>query len=475
MEEKFITNTSSIKTTHANVRKIDAKVIDAKNIKINGEDILDKIKENKTIIKHAQDTRETVTENDLWGQWVETLEDGTIVIHDDEVTNPNGSSAWNTSITKVEDNKAYVGEDLFANIQIEQIKDGENMFLRCSQLTSFSSDLPSLTNGYGMFYNCSNLNSFSSDLSSLMNGIYMFYYCTKITSFNSDLSSLTDGGTMFAACTNLTTFSSDLPSLTDGLGMFYNCSNLTTFSSNLPSMTCGATMFQSCSKLASFNSDLPSMTYGGSMFSMCENLTTFSSDLSSLTNGYNMFNYCTNLTSFSSDLSSLIDGRSMFDCCKLNAQSVMYIIHSINDIVAEKQLYIDGTIPYVTLSNNVYSAPKGFMSDGKYVYTYNNTKITTSTISASNVGKLEISIDVTNDTNTIEQQLQTFAEGTLFDSWADLKQAFVDKGWTVTWQYGGSRTSITYDLRGGERIIPCPVYTKLIEILPQEGEELTEE
>ena len=55
-----------------------------------------------------------------------------------------------------------------------------------------------------------------------------------------------------------------------------------------------------------------------------------------------------------------------------------------------------------------------------------------------------------------------------------MKQAFVDKGWTVTWQYGGSDTSITYDLRGGERIIPCPVYTKLIEILP-EGIELDEE
>jgi hypothetical protein len=171
----------------------------------------------------------------------------------------------------------------------------------------------------------------------------------------------------------------------------------------------------------------------------------------------------------------LTDGYSMFYNCKLDAQSVMYIIHSIKDIVAEKQLYTSGTIPYVTLSNGVYSAPRGFMSGGEYVYTYNNPNLYTNTIPASDVGKLTISIDVTNNSSTIVQQLQDFAEGTLFDSWADLKQAFVDKGWTVTWQYGGTSNSITYDLRGGERLIPCPVYTKLIEILPQEGEELTEE
>jgi hypothetical protein len=151
MEEKFITNTSSIKTAHANVRKIDAKVIDAKNIKINGEDILDKIKENKTIIKHAQDTRETVTENDLWGQWVETLEDGTVIVHDDWVTNPKSSSAWNSSINKVEDNKAYIGDAVFinankfyGNIQTEKIKNGRYMFAYCSNLKTFSADLSSL-------------------------------------------------------------------------------------------------------------------------------------------------------------------------------------------------------------------------------------------------------------------------------------------------------------------------------------------
>lgn len=67
-------------------------------------------------IKHSQDTRETVTENDLWGQYIETKSDGTIIIHDDEVTNTNGSKAWNTLIAKVADNKAYVNGKLYGNI-----------------------------------------------------------------------------------------------------------------------------------------------------------------------------------------------------------------------------------------------------------------------------------------------------------------------------------------------------------------------
>ena len=544
-DKQFISNLSA---TYVDVRKLDAKIINLK-----GKNILEYLENNNTVIKHAQDTRETVTENDLWGQWIETLDDGTVIIHDDWVTNPNSGSAWNWKITKVEDNKAYVGDTLYGNIQTEKIKDGrsffyldsaltsfvgdlnnleigggtsmcDGMFAGCAKLTTFTSDLSSLENGYNMFYDCRNLATFSSDLPCLTDGNHMFsscinlttfssdlpclthggkmfYYCPKLTTFSSDLSNLTEGSWMFYDCTNLKTFSSDLSNLTDSRYMFSYCNTLTTFSSDLSNLTDSRYMFSYCTNLKTFSSNLPSLTAAHSMFYLCTALTSFSSDLRSLTNGYYMFNNCTNLESFNSDLSSLTDGNHMFNCCanlttfksdlsnltdgnmmfyfcSLDAQSVMYIIHSIKDITAEKQLYSNdstpGTIPYVTLSNGVYSAPKGFMSDGRYVYTYNNPQPYTTTISASDVGKLTIGIDVTNNANTISQQLQTFAEGTLFDSWADLKQAFVDKGWTVTWQYGETYESITYDLRGGERIIPCPVYTKLIEILP-EGIELDEE
>ena len=74
----------------------------------------------------------------------------------------------------------------------------------------------------------------------------MFASCTNLTSFNSDLSSLTNGYMMFSSCTNLTTFNSDLSSLTEGYSMFYGCSALTSFTSDLSSLTYGYDMFSGC-------------------------------------------------------------------------------------------------------------------------------------------------------------------------------------------------------------------------------------
>ena len=209
------------------------------------------------------------------------------------------------------------------------------------------------------------------------------------------------------------------------------------------------------------------------MFSS-SNLTTFTSDLSSLINGYNMFSNCEKLTTFTSDLSSLTDGSNMFRSCKLTPQSVMYIVDSIKDINAEKKLYQDGIIPYVTKTNDEYSSTKGFTSNGLYVYTYNNPQPFTTTITALAVGELTIGINVTNDFDTIADQLQAFAEEASFDSWTELKQAFVDKGWNVTWQYGGTTTNITYDMRG-ERTIPCPIYAQLVEVEDKDQAEYTNE
>ena len=172
-DDLYTTKTAALKATF-----VDARVIDAKKIKIKGQDILEKIEDASKTTKHANDTRETITENDLWGQWIETTDDE-IIVHDDWVVNPNGSSAWNSSITKVENNKAYTTDidfysnlsnlALCANVQTEKIKDGSSMFY-CSALASFSSDLSNLTNGCCMFNTCDNLTTFSCDLSSLTNG-----------------------------------------------------------------------------------------------------------------------------------------------------------------------------------------------------------------------------------------------------------------------------------------------------------------
>ena len=74
----------------------------------------------------------------------------------------------------------------------------------------------------------------------------MFNDCKALTSFVSNLSSLTIGSSMFAACKALTSFGRYLYSLTGGNYMFYSCSSLQSFSSDLPSLTTGTFMFEDC-------------------------------------------------------------------------------------------------------------------------------------------------------------------------------------------------------------------------------------
>ena len=485
--ENYTTRTAALKAA-----VIDTRILDARQITLKGKDILEYIGNSDsgggtTTVKHCKDTREVITENDLWGDWIETKEDGTVIVHDDYVQSPNANDegyAWNTRITKVENNKAFVGDTLFSNIQFEKVKNGSQMFYSCTALETVDVNLSSLMNGYRMFEYCSILENFTTDLSSLVNGYDMFYRCINLNTFKSNSHFLTNGGLMFYGCSNLATFTSDLSSLTNGYGMFNGCSNLTTFTSDLSSLTNGSGMFHSCTNLTTFANDLSSLVEGGNMFNYCNKLENFATDLSSLVNGSQMFQYCDRLTTFTADLGSLTGGNYMFTNTKLTPKSVMYIVNSIKDIDAEKKLYQDGIIPYVTLANGEYSSTKGFMSDGKYVYTYNgilNSKTPqscpetiTSLLYASSVGKLHIGINVTNDAATIADQLQAFAEGAYYDSWADLKQAFIDKGWTVTWQYGGTTTSITYDMRG-ERTIPCAVYTKLVEVEDKDQAEYNNE
>lgn len=425
MDTNFVTNTASLKTTIADIRILNSNKIDAKKMLLDGKNILEYIEGNTPTVKHSQDTRETVTENDLWGQYIETKDDGTIIVHDDWVTNPNvaNKSAWNESITKVEDNKAYVGNTFVANVQTDRIKDGTYMFDSCRDLILFSADLSSLTNGTYMFYRCDSLDfvTFTSDLPSLTNGERMFYLCSHLNSFSADLSSLLSGKNMFHGCSYLYSFYSDLPSLTNG-----------------------DSMFSGCNQIHLFYSDLSSLVHGYRMFSS-SGITTFSSDLPNLINGNEMFSGCIHLTSFRGDLSNLTNGFDMFYRCNLDAKSVMHIVDTIKDIPAELQLYMNGTLPCASQNSTTkkYTVSKGYKNNRDYIYTYNNPQPYTSTISSSKVGTLTLGINVTDNAETIQQQLEDFAKEATFDSWADLKQAFVDKGWTVTFQYGGTTTKIT--------------------------------
>ena len=187
--------------------------------------------------------------------------------------------------------------------------------------------------------------------------------------------------------------------------MFY-CSNLSEFSSDLPSLTNGSGMFAGCPNLTSFNADLPSLTDGWGMFTGCDKLESFSSDLPSLTIGEFMFS-STNIESFSSDLSNLTDGFAMFNLCKLDAQSVANIVH---------------TLP----THETWG---------------------------------DIDIGIGCDNTEADQLL--FAQECDCETWQELLKDFAAKHWIVTFQYNG-RPTTTYNMRRGETL---PVYTKLEEVI----------
>ena len=427
INKQFINNLSA---TYADVRKLDVKKINLK-----GKNILEYIKDSEF---NSYDTRDPQLKNDeldVWNTEISLSKEGHIevkphvhsvlYVEDTDETTLEGVTesqieTLNTAV-KVIDNKVLGANDEHIMYwQTDGLTIVNSMFVGCTNLTTFSSDLSSLTAGYSMFEDCSKLTSFSSDLSSLTRGNDMFYNCTNLTTFISDLSSLTNGTSMFYNCTNLTSFNGDLSSLTNGGGMFHNCSNLTSFSSDLSSLTTGYCMFKSCTNLESFTSDLSSLTSGYSMFEDCSELTSFSSDVPNLTNGTWMFSDCENLTSFRGDLSSLTNGDYMFDGCKLDAQSVTNIIHFIPQ---------------------------------------RDTKPTSTT----DDGNIAIGIGIVNT----DAAKQAFAEECYCDTWEELNKDFDDKNWGVQWQFNGPAS---YSLRD-----PRPstaVYTKLEEVFMPTEEEI---
>ena len=124
--------------------------------------------------------------------------------------------------------------------------------------------------GKGMFCACSDITTFNSNLKSLTNGEWMFYVCDGLTSFNADLSSLMIGDGMFQYCESLPSFTSNLNSLSSGVGMFEYCTKLMSFKSNLNELVNGSNMFKDCHKLQSFTSELSSLVDGDYMFSYCK-------------------------------------------------------------------------------------------------------------------------------------------------------------------------------------------------------------
>lgn len=160
-------------------------------------------------------------EKDLISSKAEIV-NGVLKVTEKEITwtrnNNAQNDAWNSNITKVVNNEAFIGSTKYATVETNKLKDGT-----------------------GMFY-VSNLSEFSSDLSSLENGTYMFWG-SQLESMVEDMPKLSDGGAMFSSCNDLETFIGDLSSLESGNGMFSGCNNLETFISDLSSLKSASNMF----------------------------------------------------------------------------------------------------------------------------------------------------------------------------------------------------------------------------------------
>ena len=198
---------------------------------------------------------------------------------------------------------------------------------------------------------------------------------------------------------SITSFDSDLPEMVDGSNMFEECYKLQTVNINAPKMKYSDTILANCTGLTSATINAPEMISGNNMLFGSTSLTTVELNAPKLMNGYCAFYGCTNLTTFSGDLSSLKEGYDMFYKCKLDGASVANIYNTIPDI----------TVPHST-----------------YALDY--------------VGKLSVGIgsSYSSTASTNKSRLNTFAVAAGFADWASLKQAFVDKGWNVTWYYSAS-------------------------------------
>jgi len=393
---------------------------------------------------------DNVTIYDVWKYSIIDNDDG--IIHIKNRYCPD-ASRWKydiydkhgLKITKVENKKAYNGTTFVCNIQSDEIKNGNSMFLNCTDLVTFKSDLSSLTNGNKMFSGCYSLNSFVTNLDSLTDSREMFYECEDITSFNIDLRSLIDGYYMFFSCSNLTTFKSDLSSLTNGDSMLYNCSNLKTFNADLSSLTKGRYMFSYCYDLTTFTSNLSSLTDGHWMFNDCSGLTSFTYNLSSLIDGNSMFRDCSGLTSFGSDLSSLTNGDSMFyGCSKLttftsdlssltNGDTMFYRCTKLTTFTSDLSSLTDGYRMFYQCSNlTTFTSDLSSLTNGNGMFYYCK-------LDAASVEKILTSIPTySSGSRTLTMRIQSGAAATKFGEITGTTPSSTSavsvkyKGWTIS-------------------------------------------
>lgn len=463
--KEFINNLSA---TYADVRRLDAKVVDAKKIKLKGKE-LDNITYEGDIYSSYS------TPYDLRKGALITNEDGTKTIKD--LYCPINIAIENGTFVS---HKGWCNEDSAETIkQIVSIKDGAAFDENNNRICIFDSDnLVSVMTNYtilpGSVYTrlirqyIASLFSRRGDRSS-----DTIIYENNLKSFKSYLPKLVNGYSMFSAntgsCELLEEFTSPLPNLQIGAHMFKGTS-LKSFNIDMPNLECGYMMFAGYNtfegvgvnvspQFESFSSDLSKLKDGSWMFIGCNKLTRFDTDLTSLICGDYMFVDTPNLK-FNSCLESLVSGNGMFRKANLDANSLLIIMNTIRDIKAEKDELAERVANGEAIEN-VYKS-EGWQSDGSYtMYCVGLPE----NIDSSRIGHITISLGIEN---TDEARLQ-MAKDVLCNSWEEVEAEFTNKGWTVYWTYNGSSSANTLDLENDN----SPVWVKLEEILPETLEDGT--
>lgn len=201
MAKIYTTNTPSLRATFADVR-----VLDAKEMKMNGENI-----------------------KDLWGFSNET--DYPKLMKRYTLPQDEPYILWSDK-----------GSPLFISFA-EEITDGSEMFSYHSSIDGFDISLPKLTDGTRMFALCDNLKFVHADFPKLINIPDMFLSCLSLEEFKGNLSALTDGQNMFQNCYSMKKFEANTPLLQNGLNMFNGCP-LEEFKGNLRKLHTADNMFK---------------------------------------------------------------------------------------------------------------------------------------------------------------------------------------------------------------------------------------
>ena len=246
------------------------------------------------------------------------------------------------------------------------------------------------------------------NLATLRDGSYLFYGNTNITNWTADMPNLENSTRMFENNTNLTSFTGNLNSLIEGGRMFYLSTQLSVFESALPSLKSAQGMFIGCNLRKNWIIPMPNIEYAPWMFQSAK-IKGFLVDLPKLIFGVSMFAYNANFNQFRGTLPKLSNGTTMFESCSLDARSVFYIISSI---------------PTWTSGEHLLTIGCGCSDD--------------------------------------DESKDAYAQEIGYESFTALNDAFIAKGWTVTWQFNGPAAA-NYSLRN-PRPEPKKVFAKISEI-----------